>query len=352
MVEWKNERTVLSSPYIKLALIGDTGTLKSRTALELFNEVDGPPATVVIDNERGTHHYTDDYNFKLINTTDPIEHWEYIKAISADPQGVKCLVIDSFSLLCERIATRWAEIFLKRCVKSKGFFGEFYVIQPGDYKIINREVMNFICGLLDADMHIIITCQEKDEYAKGTMMQKIGVTFDAFRRTPYFFDTGLHIQKQGAQRKGDGVLVDSENFEVYRRKDRTNRFPYQTEFSLDNPLAKIMREKWSDRMGSEVKARELKKEYESYDTSMINKRRDEEKEEIEKMPDRNESMPFDATKDQLDALMKLREGLKINDDTWHMILEKRGKVSASHLSSQEAEELIAALESKMDKPPF
>jgi len=195
----------------KLFFWGPEGCFKTRTALRLGNVPENAePALAVIDTEFGTDHYGGEFRFRRKQTVDPDEVFNLVKDIIKNPNGIRTLLIDSFSIYYQSVVSKYADLFLKREVTSKGNKKEYYVLQPRDYQAINREVYNFIRMLLACDLNVIATCHAKEKWGKD--MQIDGSVPDGPKKMSHFFDTVVEIEdaKEGGF-KG-----------TVKRKDRTN----------------------------------------------------------------------------------------------------------------------------------
>lgn len=210
------EKASAIRPYLKVALIGEPGTLKTRTLLAF-------PSPVVIDTESGTDHYGKEFDFERLVTSDPNKVAEAIAMIAENPQDRKTFGIDSWSVYCESMTSKFVDLFLVTEKKSAGHKGDYYRLQPRDYQPINRAIMQQIKALMKLRCHVVITMQVKDEWAG---MEKVGLTFDGYKRSPYYFDTVITIRK-----KHDGK--GKEHLVGYVEKDRTGLLPKKIEdFSI------------------------------------------------------------------------------------------------------------------------
>lgn len=200
----------------KLFFWGPEGCFKTRTALRLGN-VPGneEPALAVIDTEFGTDHYGGEFRFRRKQTVDPDEVFNLVKGIIQDPNGIKTLMIDSFSVYYEAVVSKYADLFLRREITSQGNKKDYYVIQPKDYQAINREVYNLIRMLIACDLNVIAIGHAKDKW--GTDMRVIGKVPDGPKKMSYYFDTVVEIED--AKDGGFQGLV--------RRKDRTHSLVVQ-----------------------------------------------------------------------------------------------------------------------------
>lgn len=220
------EKASAIRPYLKVALVGEFGTLKTRTLLAF-------PNPVVIDTEGGTDHYGDEFDFQRLVTMDPTKVAAAINKIGKDPGEFKTFGVDSWSVYCEAVTARFVKIFLAKETTSKGHKGEYYRLQPRDYQPINHAIMQQVKALMNLRCHVVVTMQVKDEY---TGMEKTGITFDGYKRSPYYFDTVIFIKKRRDPKTGGEKLVG------VVEKDRTGCLPSRIEeFGID-----ALKEVWAD----------------------------------------------------------------------------------------------------------
>ena len=200
----------------KLFFWGPEGCYKTRTALRLGNVPDSDkPAMAVIDTEFGTDHYGGEFRFRRKQTVDPDEVFQSVKDLIKSPNGIKTLVIDSFSVYYQSLVSKYADLFLKREVTSSGNKKDYYVIQPRDYQAINREAYNFVRMLLACDFNVIATCHAKDKWGEGMKVE--GKIPDGPKKMAHYFDTVVEIEDA----KGGGFQG------VVKRKDRTHSLQVQ-----------------------------------------------------------------------------------------------------------------------------
>jgi hypothetical protein len=186
-------------------IFGDSGVGKTVTSLHF-------PAPAVIDLEKGTDFYADNFDFVRLQTNDIEEITKAIDELIADPSGVKTLVIDPFTIYWDLIQ----EKHLKRLKVKKG--NPNYVLQPIDYKAIKNELKSIVNKLIAVDLNIIVTARSKPEYASdtGEFMKVIGVKPDGPKELPFLFDVVLQLNVDD-----DGVR------KATVIKDRTNRLPLE-----------------------------------------------------------------------------------------------------------------------------
>jgi len=204
------EKAKSSPDRVKMYIYGKTGTGKTRTALHF-------PSPAVIDAEQGTKFYGGEFEFFVINTSDPDKVHAAIDELLIDPQGFKTLVIDPFTVIYDNII-RNKEIYMRQKTGNMK-----YELAPLDYKSIKTEVKILMNKLLALDMNVIVTARSKDLYAKGKFMEVIGETPEGHKDLPYMFDIviQLYVNEKGERR----AKLD---------KDRSNQLPSDFVFSYDS----------------------------------------------------------------------------------------------------------------------
>lgn len=349
------EKASAVRPYLKVALFGQTGTLKTRTALAF-------PAPLVVDTENGTDHYGGEFDFSRVATTEPKAVAELIAQIGAAPGEFRTLVVDSWSVYCEAVTSAFCDIFLRKETKSAGHKGEYYQLSPRDYQPINRELMRQVRALLRLRCHVILAMQEKDEY---TGMEKSGVTFDGFKRSPYYMDTVIHLLKRRDVKTGETVIVG----EV--EKDRTGKLPARiAPFSID-----ALRKCWGEFFDRDSEAGGNVFEEPAIPTVIVPVD-PAPVAPLARTPGTQAAAPAESTPppvaspaaaateategalaideppsaskaDKLKALIELRAALAIPDAAWAGILEKRKVKDSSKLTDKAIIEIMGKLETKL-----
>ena len=193
---------------LKMYVYGTSGMGKTIISLHF-------PNPAVIDSEKGTDFYGEQFDFYRLQTSDHRAVGHAIDELLADPQNFKTFVIDPFTSIDESIVSSQ----LKRMRVKKA--DPNYSLQPLDYKSIKEERKNLISKLLSLDMNIILTARSKPQYSdeEGEFMKVIGNMADGPKELPYLFDVVLEL-----------TIVD--NVRTARViKDRTNKLPQTFEFS-------------------------------------------------------------------------------------------------------------------------
>lgn len=176
-------------PRVKMFAYGPAGSGKTTVALQF-------PGAVVIDADGGSRPYANRYPFSVLpeeetRTVEGIER--SIDWLMQNRHPFTTLVIDPITLLWDMWQRHWSDIYRSRKQDTKYYKHEYYDLQPKDWMPIKSHWKSFIRKLLQLDMNVVCTAREKELYAEGAMMKKIGVTFDGQRDLPYEFDLVLHF---------------------------------------------------------------------------------------------------------------------------------------------------------------
>ncbi len=204
---------------LKAFFFGDTGTGKTLTGL-------GLPDVLADDLEGGMELYEDDFEFETIEQDAfggrKANDWDRLNGIVdfliAHPDVAKnyrTLLIDPFTVAWEACCDRWGQRFLAKQQKSAGHKGDFYNLQPADWRHLKGDLKKFFRKLGRLNMHIAATAREKPKYAQGTgeMMKVIGETFDAEKNLPYYFDLVVKFRKHPtAPEVFEALVMKSRNF--------------------------------------------------------------------------------------------------------------------------------------------
>ena len=194
---------------LKLYVYGESGTGKTVTALSF-------PSPAVIDTERGTNFYGNEFNFDVEQTTDPVKILKLIEELIGDPQGYKSLIIDPFTNVYEAILDRQI-MYMRKKTGDKN-----YDLKPLDYKSVKTQVRAMVQMLLALDMNIIVTAQSKLLYdsTDSNFMKVVGTQPDGPKNLPYMFDTVIEL------------TIDEEGKRIaHVEKDRSNKLPREFEFT-------------------------------------------------------------------------------------------------------------------------
>ena len=178
---------------LKILIWGEYKVGKTTLAMQF-------PNACIIDLEKGSTQYQEvfktpgfypeKYNFEQV----------YQACENAVSSGYKTIIIDQFSTLYEWHLKRWSDLFLKNEPRSKGNKRQYYSFQPSDYAHIKRSCRDYIQTILAMDANIIGIARSKPLYKEGSMMEKIGETYDCEKNLAYEFDYILHIFRKGRER--------------------------------------------------------------------------------------------------------------------------------------------------------
>lgn len=204
------KKAKVNSDRLKMYIYGQTGTGKTRTGLHF-------PSPAVVDPEKGTSLYGKDFDFYVLETSDPKKIMSAMDELLADPGDFKTFMIDPITLIYDQIQ-RNREEYLKAKTGNA-----MYELQPLDYKGVKTDLKIFTNKLLSLDMNIIVTARSKSLYAPGKFMQEIGQQPDGPKDLPYLFDVVLQLYVDPAT----GTRMAKVD------KDRTNKLPPVFPFTYD-----------------------------------------------------------------------------------------------------------------------
>lgn len=229
-----------------MLLFGDSSTGKSVTALRF-------PSPCVIDLENSTRRYRDAFDFDVLPPCEVGELPGVIDWLSKGDHDYKTLVIDPITLFCDAVVDMHAQWFLNRRKSTHaGHHGEFYDLQPGDYRVIKSWLKRFIRRLHVLDMNVICVAREKPRYAKGKVMQEDGVTFDGDRSLSYEFDYVIRLYRPEPGREFKAETLKE------REIDESRKLPVR--FLLDDNFSrppKVLMDRFEAEIFRPVEKREF-----------------------------------------------------------------------------------------------
>jgi hypothetical protein len=176
------------------------------------------PRPYIIDTERGTENYDKQINAvggAVYQTTDIRELVAEVKSLLTERHDFLTLVIDPITPVYQDL--------LDRCEEKVGSdFGRHY-------GAANKEMRRLVNMLMNLDMNVVITSHAKDIY--GPNMQKLGATFDSWKRLDYIFDLVIELRKDAKKVRTGTVhktrietFPDGETF-PWSWEEITQRYP-------------------------------------------------------------------------------------------------------------------------------
>jgi hypothetical protein len=269
-----------------------------------------------------------------------------VKEISRMPGNTKTIAFDTFSVYYEALVNKYAELFLKREIRSVGHKGEYYTLQPRDYQPINREASNMVRLLLKSDLNIICLCQQKDVW--GDNMKVEGTTFDGWKRLAYYFDTVLEISSKNKKQNTFNVLCHKDR-SYHLQKNEI--YPWGTDadvcawlfkagFDLTNGPAATSFVEPEPEKASTVEA---ETSLSSPDTAV---------QELATDPDpiQQPAAPAQSKDDLLHEIVALKQACRINGPDWQTIIKPFKVKTAKDMNNTQLLELIANLKEIKNSP--
>jgi len=340
---------------LKLFLYGGYGVGKTVFSLQF-------PKPYVIDMEKGTNPYIDDFEFDYTCTNDPDEIFELVKWLSKNKHKYQTLIFDSITPYWEALQDKWQKIFLKRKVGTPGYKVEYYDMQPKDWMPVKNEFRRLTRMLTDIDMNVVITAHEKDKY-EGFMTKEqkvIGKTFDGEKSLPYLFDIVLRLEnrpdgkrvaystpEEGGKQRGlrkripDKFLfnLDQKSFDFFEHFDMNREAVPNAEDTKEAQEPQAEQGKPSE---TPAKAQEVKQEPEKEKEKKPEKPESKQEEPVKaEFPQR---APKKATKTQVKKLEA--ETKEIPKEKVVQALNGYGASEFQELSSEDAASILGKLEKR------
>lgn len=203
---------------LKLLIYGATGTGKTLTGLSFGR-------ALVSDLEDGASIYEDAFDFTALDPTafggPETNDWlrlsataDYLLAHPEITSGFEAWLIDPFTVADEALRDLWTSRFLARREGGRGGHKiDFYDWQPADWRYYKADLKAFFRKIAKLPLHVICTAREKPLYAEGSLMKKIGETFDAERNLPYYFDVTVRLRKHPTEAEVfEATVMKARNF--------------------------------------------------------------------------------------------------------------------------------------------
>lgn len=174
----------------KILLWGPSGTLKTRTVLQF-------PSPVVIDLERGTDRYRDEFKFSVLPPSTPDEILQAVRWLRDNEHQYKTLIIDPITVYWAELQRKWSDIFLVRLQGRKTHHTEFFELGPREWATIKAEFAELLRTCLQCDMNIIFVAHDKAQYESsgGDIMRKVGEMPDAEKNLVRVFDVVVRCEQ-------------------------------------------------------------------------------------------------------------------------------------------------------------
>lgn len=288
----KGKKPEVKEKRLKMFVFGPAGVGKTTAAIQF-------PNAYIIDTEKGTDFYANTINTAnslVLQTLNPDEIKEELHSLLTEKHPHKTLIIDPVTQIYNAVQEKWTRVFEKHAKNEKDadvqdFGMRYWGKVKGDFKSFQRL-------MLALDMNVIVTAHQKDVYGAG--FSKMGVTFDSMKGDDYLFDLVFRVERRGNQLMAFKV---KERAEVGKEK-----FPEQFEWSYQN-FCKFY--------GKEI---------------------------IEK-----ESAPIPmASPEQVEAIRKLAEIVKIDDDTITKWFSKADVDDWSEMTSDQISKCIEHVQKKLE----
>lgn len=183
----RGKKPEISEKRLKLFLYGPAGVGKTTAAIQM-------PRPYVIDTEKGTEQKS--YVEKIqqaggavFRAASASELLEELRALTTETHPYKTLVVDPMTSVEDGVIADATAKY--EALKKEG--GDMRVWRDRDQTM--RRIRSMLLGL---DMNVIVTAHGKVEY--GDNFNKIGQTFEGWRKWPYVFDLVIELDKQGDRR--------------------------------------------------------------------------------------------------------------------------------------------------------
>ncbi len=165
---------------LKAFVFGPAGVGKTRAAMQFKN-------AYIVDAEKGCDNYQDIIiasNSVVFQTNDIEEVIKEVRALATEKHNYHTLIIDP-------ITTLWNGL-LDKCGEK---VGEAHGRHYGAAAKVMQRLANLLMSL---DLNVIVTAHAKAEY--GENQNKLGFTFDGWKRLDYLFDLVIELSKKGKKR--------------------------------------------------------------------------------------------------------------------------------------------------------
>lgn len=195
------KKATRADTYLKILVWGEPGAGKSRMALSA-------PAPLVIDLERGTRLYADEFDFWVAEPTPELPAHRLVggvvtEVLSGTYPDRMTLVIDPITDYLDLLESELIDQYKREAeAKGKPFdLGAMKAPQKAQfYARIKDEIKSRLQRLLSLPMHIVFVARAKNVWTDegdGKGLRPTSTTFDAKDIVEYLCDIVIHLQRGG-----------------------------------------------------------------------------------------------------------------------------------------------------------
>lgn len=187
------KKATKADTFLKVMCWGDPGAGKSRLGLSF-------PSPLVIDLERGTRLYADQFDFLVAEPTLSLPTHGLVKQVvdeleAGEYPGVQTLVIDPITDYLDALEATLIKLEESRGVNLASLKGPQ---KAQVYARIKDGIRDRLNKLLQLPVHIVFVARAKNQWAQEDgKMQVVGRTADANEIVDYLCDIVIHLQKGG-----------------------------------------------------------------------------------------------------------------------------------------------------------
>lgn len=335
----------------KILIWGDSGTGKTKAALSF-------PACAYMDNHGSAEKYRVAYpqhrffppRPDVLPTADNV--MAAITTLLGDPGDRLTLVLDDITTFWDQVQAKWSNLFLTRLPQSKGHHAEFYTFQPSDWIHPKRELRAMLRRIMAIDMSSIAIARSQPKYAgKGqNFMEVVGQVFAGEKGIVYEYDyifeftveAGSRFAMVHKQRITPGDKPFPDRFEHHINpqgiSDFYDIFCQYIDAGRINTPSQAVADPESIPEGSAAYRQLTQNVMASYPAPSA---------PLETAPDKGAPKPASPdlapgiTQTQIDELVRLKAGYKIETPEWGQTLQKLyGVATAKVLSQEQADHFI------------
>lgn len=193
---------------LKVLVFGESGVGKTIFGLS-FQEAG---RVAVIDLEGGTALYGAKYDFDVLRARDFATVIKAVEEIKADAgRTYSTLIIDPITVLWGNLQDAGQQLAEHRAKTASRVGGiADVVLSQRDWGIIKRQYTKLMTDLVNLPLHVVLIARQKDLTDKEG--NRLGVTFDGEKSTPYLPDIILH-------------MTGGKDYTAIVKKDRSGTYP-------------------------------------------------------------------------------------------------------------------------------